>query len=86
LGSVSYAVYMSHEAILWITNQFIRVILKKPEIIILNQSIPQLNTIETLMAWGVVTLILFILSTLVYRFIERPMREKSRRFAFRSLN
>ena len=86
LGSVSYAVYMSHSAILWTTNQVIRVILKKPEILISEKSTPQLNTIETLIAWGLITLIVLMISALVYRFIEKPMREKSRSFAFHSLN
>lgn len=86
LGSVSYAVYMSHAAILWIANQVIRVILKKPEILISEKSTPQLNDIETLIAWGVITLIVLMVSSLVYRIIEKPMREKSRRFAFHSLN
>jgi peptidoglycan/LPS O-acetylase OafA/YrhL len=86
LGSVSYAVYMSHATILWLTNQIIRFILKKPEILVPEKSTRQLNNIETLIACGLVVLIVLVFSTLVYRFIEKPMREKSRRFAFDSLN
>lgn len=84
LGSVSYAIYMSHAAIIWIANQVIRVILKKPEILVSEKSTPQLNTIETLIALGVITLIVLIVSALVYRIIEKPMREKSRLFVFNS--
>lgn len=86
LGSISYAVYMSHAAMLWVINQVIRVILKKPEILISEKYIPQLSYIETLIACGLLTLIVLSVSAFVYRFIEKPMREKSRRYAFQTLN
>ena len=85
LGAISYAVFCSNKKKLWAMNQVIRVILKKPEILISERSIPQLSNIETLIAWGVLTLLVLLVSVYVYRFIEKPMREKSRRFAFRSL-
>lgn len=86
LGSISYAVYMSHAAILWVLNQVLRVILKKPEILINDKSTPQLTNAETLIAWIALTIIVLSFSAFVYRFIEKPMREKSRRFAFSTLN
>lgn len=86
LGSISYAVYMSHFAILWVINQVIRVILKKPEILISEKYTPQLSNIETLIACVLLTLIVLSVSAFVYRFIEKPMREKSRRYAFQTLN
>ena len=86
LGSISYAVYMSHAAILWVINQVIRVILKKPEILISEKYTPQLSNIETLIACVLLTLIVLSVSAFVYRFIEKPMREKSRRYAFQTLN
>lgn len=85
LGSISYAVYMSHASIIWVINQFIRVILKKPEILIYKKSIPQLNSIETLIACGVIAIAVMAVSYFVYRFIEKPMREKSRLYAFQAL-
>lgn len=85
LGSVSYALYMSHAAILWTANQVFRVILKRSEILVKGQSTPQLNNIETLAAWCAVTLTALSVAFFVYKFIEKPMREKSRRFAFHSL-
>lgn len=86
LGSISYAVYMSHSAILWVINQFVRIILKKPEILISEKYTPQLSYIETLIACGLLTLIVLSVSAFVYSFIEKPMREKSRRYAFQKLN
>ncbi len=85
LGSVSYALYMSHITIIWLFNQFIRVILKKPEIVINGKSVPQLSNIETIIVWLILTITALTVSTFVYRFIEKPMRAKSREFAFSRL-
>lgn len=84
LGSISYA-YMSHASRIWVINQFVRVILKKPEILIYKKSIPQLNSIETLIACGLIIIAVMAVSYFVYRFIEKPMREKSRLYAFQAL-
>ena len=87
LGAVSYSIYMSHTAIIWVVNQVIRVVLKKPEEVdAMAMSIPQLSQLEALFACVVVALVVLIVSALVYNFIEKPMREKSRRFAFSKLN
>jgi peptidoglycan/LPS O-acetylase OafA/YrhL len=87
LGAVSYSVYMSHAAIEWVVNQVIRVLLKKPEIVGINGiSIPQLSQLEALLACVVVASIVLIVSSCIYNFVEKPMREKSRRFAFSKLN
>jgi peptidoglycan/LPS O-acetylase OafA/YrhL len=87
LGAVSYSVYMSHGAILWVVNQVIRVVLKKPELVVVGgRSTPQLSQLEALFACVVVASVVLIVSAFVYNFIEKPMREKSRRFAFSKLN
>lgn len=87
LGAVSYSVYMSHAAIVWATNQVIRVISKRPEIIGANgKSYPQLSQLDSLIACVVVVLCVLLTSALVYNFIEKPIREKSRRFAFSKLS
>lgn len=86
LGSISYAVYMSHAAILWVANQTIRVILKRPEIMIGDVSTPQLSKTDTLIAWVLITAIVLVCSTLVHRFIEKPYRDRSRRYAYSKLN
>ena len=86
LGSISYAVYMSHSAIIWTINNFIRVILRKPELIIGGQSIPQLSEINTFIAGALIVTLVLLVSKLVFDFIEKPMRKKSRSFAFNKLN
>jgi peptidoglycan/LPS O-acetylase OafA/YrhL len=80
LGSISYAIYMSHSSIIWIFQQFFRVILKKPEIMIEGKSIPQLSTTETLITCIFLIITVLAVSTFVHRIIERPLREKSRNF------
>jgi len=80
LGSVSYAVYMSHVAVIWILSQVMRVILKKPEVIVGGRSTPQLSSFEVVLAWIVLVAIVLGISALVYRFVETPMRARSRRF------
>ena len=83
LGTISYAIYMSHCSIIWIFHQFFRVILKKQEIIINGQNIPQLSTSETLIAWITITIIVIFISTMVHRFIERPLRQNSYGFTLK---
>jgi len=82
LGSVSYSVYMGHLCIIWIANQFIRVVLKKPEIFIAGKSTPQLNNFETFITSVIILAIVLSVSTLVYKFIEKPFRLKSRLYGF----
>ena len=85
LGSISYVIYMSHSSIIWIFQQFFRVILKKPEIMIGGRSIPQLSTTETMITWIFLIIIVLAVSTFVQHAIERPLREKSRNFALTRL-
>ncbi len=86
LGSISYALYMSHTAIIWFINQFLRFFLKKPEIMSKGKSISSLNEVETVITFLVATSIILIVSAIVYNFIEKPMRAKSRQFAFSKLS
>jgi len=85
LGSISYAIYMSHASIIWVFQQFFRVVLKKPEIMIEGRSVPQLSTSETLVTWIFLMITVLAISALVQKFIERPLREKSRNFALKRL-
>jgi peptidoglycan/LPS O-acetylase OafA/YrhL len=86
LGAVSYSVYMSHAAIEWVANQILRYALKKPEILSAGgKSTPQLSQLETLLACIAVGLAVLLVSSFVYKCIENPMREKSRRFVFNKL-
>lgn len=87
LGAISYSVYMSHSAILVALHQVMRFILKRPLIMGADgKSIPQLSQSETIIVWTLITMIILIVSALVYNFIELPMRKKSRSFAFSRLS
>ncbi len=87
LGALSYSVYMSHAAIIWVVNQFFRVVLKRPEMIDADGIIhPKLSTVEALIACAVIFLAVLIVSQAMYTIVERPFREKSRRIAFSKLS
>lgn len=84
LGTISYAMYMSHGAVEWVANQFIRVVLKKTETVVIQGNIfPALSTSETLITVGLILTVVLVVSTLVYHWVEKPCRERSRRFAFK---
>ncbi|WP_019923032.1 acyltransferase [Duganella zoogloeoides] len=83
LGSISYALYMSHTIVIWVANQVFRFVLKRPEIMIEGKSYPQLSTVETGVAIVIVMAAVLVLSQIVYVVVEKPMREKSRRVVFR---
>lgn len=83
LGTISYSVYMSHGAIVWAAAQVLRVALKAPEIMIEGRSTPQLPMWGALIAYAVVIPLVLLLSQVVYRVVEKPCREWSRRVAFK---
>ncbi len=86
LGTISYSVYMSHASVIWVVNQFIRFVLKKPEIIDAEgRNVPQMSEPEALIASLVVAVAVLSLSTLIYHYVEKPFRTKSRQFAFAKL-
>ncbi len=85
LGTISYAVYMSHGIAVWAMKQVVRVVANRPDMPISYKGTPQLGGLQTLMACGVLILFVLLLSALVNRLIENPMRERSRRFAFQVL-
>jgi peptidoglycan/LPS O-acetylase OafA/YrhL len=87
LGAISYSLYMSHSAVEWIANQFFRVVLKVPEVIaVTGRSIPQLSGFWALLGVSFIVILSFVVSILVYRFVEKPWRARSREFAFSKLN
>lgn len=85
LGKISFSLYMSHYCVIWIVNQFIRVILKKNEIFIYNKSTPQLGIIETIICILIIIPIILLMSKLVYEYIETPFRLKSRKYAYNKM-
>ncbi len=86
LGEISYSIYMSHFLILWIANQFIRLVLKRPEAVINGESFPQLAVTETIMAYIIVIIVTLLTSMFIYKFIEKPFRVRSRDFAFHKMS
>jgi peptidoglycan/LPS O-acetylase OafA/YrhL len=85
LGMISYSLYMSHHAVLWVCNMFVRVVLKKPEAMIAGISYPQLTFVEACVANVVALAMVIIVSAFVYRWVEDPMRRQSREFTGRLL-
>jgi peptidoglycan/LPS O-acetylase OafA/YrhL len=80
LGTVSYSLYMSHGAVLWFYNQAIRVVFHHPEVVIRGISTPQFTTGQSILLSIIYLAICFTLAQLMYSLIEKPFREKSRRF------
>ncbi|QBP75422.1 hypothetical protein E2K99_10545 [Herbaspirillum huttiense] len=58
-------------------------VLKKPEAMIGERSTPQLSVVEVIIAWGLLIAIVLVISALVQRFVETPLRSRSRRLAER---
>ena len=86
LGAISYSLYMSHSAVEWVANQFFRVVLKVPEVIAgTGRSIPQLSGFSALLGVSFIIILSFVVSALVYKYVEKPFRERSREFAFSRL-
>ena len=86
LGLVSYSVYMSHAIILWAVNNVFSRVLKRPEIQgAQGRRILSLTTSESLIAIFAVLIVVLVVSQITYLLIEKPMREKSRRFALSKL-
>lgn len=85
LGTVSYSLYMCHMVLVWVVNQVFRVLLKRPEIVIDDRSTPQLSLGEAVVGVAVIIGLSLVCAGLLYRFVETPWREKSRRFAAEKL-
>lgn len=81
LGTISYSVYMSHGAIIWVVIQVFRVLIRVPEVGVPGKSTPQLSTGQALVAYLVIILSVLAISQIMYSFVEKPFREKSRRLA-----
>ena len=79
LGTISYSIYMSHSALLWGFNQVHRFFFKRSEILIEGRMVPQLSFVQALLSYIVILGLLLLLSHLVYRYLEQPVRERSRK-------
>lgn len=80
LGVISYSVYMSHAAVLWVANQVVRIVSDRPEVAEAHgRMIPQLSAPATMLAALLVAAAVLGLSWLVHRWVERPLRDRARR-------
>jgi peptidoglycan/LPS O-acetylase OafA/YrhL len=87
LGQISYSIYMSHTFVLWVISNIFKRILKRPELQnLVGEFTLQLTTLDTYAAIFVIIFFVVLVSWVTYLKIEKPMREKSRRFAFSKLN
>lgn len=80
LGAVSYSVYMCHYAVIWTFSQILRYVLKRPEVIINGRRYSQLSIPETVMAYILVYTVVFIMSHILYKKVETPIRERAHQY------
>jgi peptidoglycan/LPS O-acetylase OafA/YrhL len=78
LGAVSYSLYMSHGAVLWVFNQALRVLFHPHEQIIQGISTPQFSLYQSIALSLIYLVISLLIAQLMYTFIENPFRKKSR--------
>jgi peptidoglycan/LPS O-acetylase OafA/YrhL len=83
LGLISYSIYMSHIFVLWVCNQFLRVVLHRPEGIADGISTPQLSVLSALLCEGIAVAGTILVSTQVFKYVENPCRLKSKELARR---
>jgi peptidoglycan/LPS O-acetylase OafA/YrhL len=83
LGLISYSIYMSHTFVLWVCNQFVRVVLRRPEATVEGISTPQLSLPGALLWYAIAVAGTILLSAWVFKYVEDPFRLKSKDFARR---
>ncbi|EOZ1744510.1 acyltransferase family protein [Yersinia enterocolitica] len=79
LGTISYSMYMCHYAIIWFTSQVIRFVFKRPEVTVNGISAPQLTAFEAGLGYVAIISMVLIVSSLVYKYVENPLRLRSRK-------
>ena len=86
LGLVSYSIYMSHTFVLWVCNQMVRVVLRRPEALVEGISTPQLSLSGALLWYAIAVAGTILLSALVFKYVEDPFRLKSKELARRFMS
>lgn len=86
LGLISYSMYMSHAFVLWVVKNVFKRLLGRPEIQTADGKwVLSLSVTETIAGTVLAVLLVLVVSQITYSFIEKPLREMSRRFAFSKL-
>lgn len=80
IGTISYSIYMSHAAVLWIFNQLVRSVFLRNGFSGVV-STPRLSTELTIVVYAALVVTVLIVSQLTYVWVEKPLREKSRQLA-----
>jgi peptidoglycan/LPS O-acetylase OafA/YrhL len=80
LGTISYSLYMSHGAVLWGFQQFLRVAFHRDEILVRGISTPQFTQIEACALIILFMAFALFVAQITYHLIEQPWRVKSRDF------
>jgi peptidoglycan/LPS O-acetylase OafA/YrhL len=78
LGTISYSIYMAHSAVLWVLNQLLRGILQ-PNAFTGTVTTPQLSAPAAAVVITIAILVVLAASQLTYMWIEKPLREWSRK-------
>ncbi len=83
LGRISYSVYMSHLAIIWIVSQVVRFSRHGPPTLVLTPGghlDVEISLPEALLACASVLVLTLIVATIVNRLVEEPFRDATRRW------
>lgn len=79
IGAMSYSIYMSHAFVIWCVNQYVRVILGRPESVSLgNYYQPMLNETEGIFYCCLTLFFVLLFSALIFNYIEKPIIRWSR--------
>lgn len=83
LGRVSYSVYMCHFAVIILVNSVLEKGFKLPIAVVDKISAPQLSFWGAMAAYIAVLGMVLLVSKFTYKYIETPMRERSRRMVLK---
>jgi len=82
LGTISYSIYMSHPAVIWAFNQVLRIVLKRPVLLLEDRMTPQLPLAAAAVSYVLLVAAVLLLSHFTYAWVEAPWRNKSRQADF----
>lgn len=81
LGKISYSIYMCHAFVIWVATTVLKYVLARPERLDAEGSwITQLSALDAALAIPLIVGSTLALAALLYRYVEQPLRVKSRAF------